>query len=132
MEEDEHRPRIVVVGPCAAGKTTLVVRLQRKRYNIRSCAQEHSHVSRLWKRYCRADVLVYLDADLDTISRRQNRSDWTQARLDEQHRRLADARLHCDFYLRTDEWTRGQVAARVEGFLREHGLIPAREGQDGD
>jgi hypothetical protein len=89
-------------------------------------------VPRLWKKYCRADVLVYLDANLNTISQRQNRSDWTQARLGEQHRRLADARLHCDFYLRTDELTREQVAARVEGFLREHGFMPSREGEDGD
>jgi len=81
-------------------------------------------------RYCRADVLVYLDADLNTISRRQNRSDWTQTRLHEQHRRLADARLHCDFYLPTDELTRDQVAARVEAFLRERGLVPGGEGKD--
>lgn len=132
MEEDEHRPRIIVVGPCAAGKTTLVGRLRQKKYNIRSCAQEHSHVPRLWKRYCRADVLVYLDADLNTISRRQNRSDWTQARLGEQQRRLADARLHCDFYLCTDELTREQVAAKVERFLREHGLALGGGEGDGD
>jgi hypothetical protein len=132
MEEDDHRPRIIVVGPCAAGKTTLAGRLQIKQYDIHTCAQEHSHVPRLWKKYCRADVLVYLDANLNTISQRQNRSDWTQARLGEQHRRLADARLHCDFYLRTDELTREQVAARVEGFLREHGFMPSREGEDGD
>ena len=132
MKEDEHKPRIVVVGPCAAGKTTLVGRLQKKQYNIRSCAQEHSHVPQLWKKYCRADVLVYLDADVNTISHRQNRSDWTQARLVEQHRRLADARLHCDFYLRTDELTREQVAARVEGFLREHGSVPGGGIEDGD
>ena len=132
MEEDERSPRIVVVGPCAAGKTTLVGRLRQKQYNIRSCAQEHSHVPRLWKRYCRADVLVYLDADLDTISQRQNRTDWTLARLGEQHRRLADARLHCDFYLCTDVLTREQVAARVEGFLRERGFVPGGGIEIGD
>jgi len=77
-------------------------------------------------------VLVYLDADLNTISRRQNRSDWTQARLGEQQRRLADARLHCDFYLCTDELTREQVAAKVERFLREHGLALGGGEGDGD
>jgi hypothetical protein len=130
-EESEHRTRIVVVGPCAAGKTTLVNRLRPKEYDIWSCAQEHSSVLQLWKKYCRADVLIYLDAELPTIARRQNRTDWTVARLSAQRRRLIDARLHCDFYLCTDDLTREQVAEAVEGFLREHGIVPAGGHGDG-
>ena len=114
--------RIVVVGPCAAGKSTLVGNLRPRGYAIRTCAQEHSHVQQLWLKYCRADVLVYLDAGLETIARRQGRADWTQARLDEQHRRLADARQHCDFYLYTDGLSREEVADRVERFLNKAGI----------
>jgi len=117
-------PRIVVVGPCAAGKSTLVGNLRPKGYEIRNCAQEHSHVPQLWLKYCRADVLIYLDAGLATIGRRQGRSDWTETRLDEQHRRLTDARQHCDFYLYTDDLSREQVAEKVEVFLIGAGIEP--------
>ena len=71
---------------------------------------------------CRADVLIHLDAELETIARRQNRTDWTTARLDAQRRRLADAREHCDLYLRTDDLTREQVAMAVDAFLRKQGI----------
>jgi GTPase SAR1 family protein len=124
-DEDQPGPRIVVVGPCAAGKTTLVDNLRPQEYDIRSCAQEHSCVPRLWKKFCRADVLIYLDAELPTIARRQGRSDWTQSRLNQQRERLADARLHCDLYLRTDDMTRAQVAGAVDAFLRQRGVMPA-------
>ena len=119
--------RIVVVGPCASGKSTLVGNLRPKGYTIRTCAQEHSHVPQLWLRYCRADVLVYLDAGVKTIGRRQGRSDWTQERLDEQHRRLADARQHCDLYLYTDDLSRAQVADKVELFLAQAGILAEGE-----
>jgi hypothetical protein len=123
-KSEDPRTRIVVVGPCASGKSTLVGNLSPKGYLIRNCAQEHSHVQTLWQRYCRAELLVYLDAGVETIGRRQGRSDWTQARLDEQHRRLADARAHCDVYLHTDDLTREQVAERVEAFLTKAGVRP--------
>jgi hypothetical protein len=130
-DKDQCGPRIVVVGPCAAGKTTLVSNLRRLGYNIHSCAQEHSGVPRLWKKRCRADVLVHLDAELETIARRQNRTDWTIVRLDAQRQRLADARKHCDLYLRTDDLTREQVATAVETFLQRRGTTPDGRS-DGD
>jgi len=123
MEDDGERgPRIVVVGPCAAGKSTLVGNLT-KGYNIRSCAQEHSSMPQLWKRFSKAEILIFLDAELPTIARRQQRSDWTQARLDEQRLRLAHARAHCDLYLPTDDLSRTQVADRVEKFLHARGIV---------
>ena len=115
---------IGIVGPCAAGKTTLVSRLKEYDYLGKHIAQEHSYVADMWKRLTNPDVLIYLDAGLETIARRQGRSDWTQARLDEQHRRLADARQHCDVYLYTDDLSRAQVADRIEMFLREAGIRP--------
>jgi hypothetical protein len=132
MEDAGRRAlRIVVVGPCAAGKTTLVSNLCRLGYNIHSCAQEHSSVSRLWTVRCRADVLIHLDAELETIARRQNRTDWTMRRLDAQRHRLVDARKHCDLYLRTDGLTREQVAAAAAEFLQSRGILPDRSIGDG-
>ena len=124
-DDDQRRLRIVVVGPCASGKTTLVNNLRHVGYDIHSCAQEHSGVRKLWRVRCRAEVLIHLDAELETIARRQNRTDWTTTRLDAQRNRLADAREHCDFYLRTDELTREQVATSVDAFLRKRGITGA-------
>jgi guanylate kinase len=129
-DSDKRWPRIIVVGPCAAGKTTLISNLSPKGYNIRSCAQEHSFAPQLWKKYCKAQVLIFLDAELPTIAKRQNRTDWTQARLNEQRRRLAHARAHCDFYLTTDNLTRQQVAEAVDVFLQ--GCNVVLDGRIGD
>lgn len=121
-------PRIVVVGPCAAGKSTLVTNLRPKGYEIRSCVQEHSYMPDLWKRFSKADVLIYLDAQLPTVARRQQRGDWTQERLDVQRERLAHARDHCDLYLATDSLTSGEVAECVEEFLRGKQISPQVNG----
>jgi hypothetical protein len=126
-EGEERSPLVVVVGPCAAGKTTLVGKLRPKGYRIKACVQEHSFTPDLWKRFSGADILVFLDAQLHTIVRRQNRSDWTSARLDAQRRRLSHARAHCDLYLPTDELTREEVASVVEVFLRERRVTPTRD-----
>jgi len=117
---------IVVVGPCAAGKTTLVQNLHPRGFPIRACAQEHSTAPQLWRRRSRPRVLIYLDAELETISARQNRRDWTQDRLDQQRQRLKNARLHCDLYLRTDDLSREQVAGTVSSFLIGRGIVPNR------
>ena len=123
MERDGTGQRVVVVGPCASGKTTLVDNLRPRGYEIRSCVQEHSFTPDLWKRFSKADVLVFLDAELPTIAARQRRSDWTQDRLDKQRHRLAHARAHCDFYLATDHLAREEVADQVEAFLRSRGIL---------
>lgn len=129
--EDDGRPRparrklhIVVVGPCAAGKSTLVANLRPQGYNIKVCAQEHSFVPDLWKKFSQADILIFLDAELPTIARRQNRTDWTQQRLDTQQHRLEHARAHCDLYLKTDTLTRESVAQVVKTFLNDNGISP--------
>jgi energy-coupling factor transporter ATP-binding protein EcfA2 len=128
MDDDSKQgPRTVVVGPCASGKTTLVNNLRCLGYNIHSCAQEHSSARRLWTARCRAEVLVYLDAELETIARRQNRTDWTTRRLEAQRARLADARAHCDFYLQTDDLTREEVARAVDAFLFKQGIPRTRD-----
>lgn len=83
----------------------------------------------LWKRFSKADVLIYLDAQVQTIAARQQRSDWTQERLDVQRQRLAHAREHCDLYLATDDLTREEVAEGVKGFLRSREIVPCASRQ---
>ena len=39
---------MVIVGPDAAGKSTLVARLTALGYNARCCAQDHSYVPDMW------------------------------------------------------------------------------------
>ena len=97
---------IVIVGPCASGKTTLVRGLWARGYSgARVVAQEHSGVIDLWKMRGQPDVLIYLDAQLDTIAARQRRTDWTHDYLAEQLRRLSSAWTACDLYLPTDDLT---------------------------
>jgi hypothetical protein len=116
-------PRVVVVGPDAAGKTELVKRLRALGYNARSCAQDHSYVPDMWRRIARPDFLIYLDARLDTIARRRG-IDWGQKRLDVLNARLAHARAHCDLYLPTDDLEPSQVVDRVRTALSEVGISP--------
>ena len=108
--------KIGIVGPCAAGKTTLQNNLIRLGYDAHAIAQEHSGMQAMWQRVTRPDVLIFLDASLATICARLN-VNWEQSYIDEQQRRLAHARGHADFFLVTDTLTRDQVAERVVEFL---------------
>jgi guanylate kinase len=115
--------RVVVVGPDAAGKSTLVRRLRALGYNARSCAQEHSYVPDMWRVLARPDFLVFLDARLETIAQRR-RIGWGQERLDRLGERLADARRHCDLYLPTDGLSPRDVADRVVEAVAAAGISP--------
>ena len=106
-----------MVGVCSSGKSTLVGRLKTAGYDAHACSQEHSYVPHLWQ-LSTPDVLVYLDASIHTI-RRRRRTKWRQEILDEEHRRLAHAREHCDLYIPTDGFAPEDVASRVVGFLKK-------------
>ncbi|MCA9961923.1 MAG: hypothetical protein KC443_22950 [Anaerolineales bacterium] len=115
---EEPPLRIALVGPCAAGKTTLAHSLRASGYVVRQPAQEHSYVANMWQRLSQPDVLIYLDVDYPAIQKRRPHMGGGQKRLDEQRQRLAHARQHCDFYLNTSDLTPEQVVARVLDFLR--------------
>ena len=55
-------PKIGVVGPCAAGKTTLIAGLRNHGYTAKHIAQEHSYVPAMWQLLTNPDILIYLDA----------------------------------------------------------------------
>jgi hypothetical protein len=62
------------------------------------------------------DVLIYLDANMETIKRRRQVR-WSEERLRVEKRRLAHARQNCHLYLATDELTREEVLEYVKRFL---------------
>jgi len=108
--------RIVVVGPCASGKTALVEQLRKLGYEARECVQEHSYVPAMWQKISQPDVLIYLDASLATIAGRRS-ADWSERYLAKLNRRLSHARQHCDLYVQTDGLSEEEVLERALGFL---------------
>jgi RNase adaptor protein for sRNA GlmZ degradation len=111
--------RVAVVGACAAGKSTLVSALREAGYEARHVAQEHSYVPAMWQRISQPDALIYLDADYEAILARRPVFDFKPADLDEQKRRLAHARQHCDLYVDTTDLTPEEVRERCLAFLEE-------------
>ena len=109
---------IVVVGPCAAGKSTLVSGLRAQGFTAaRLVAQEHSGIPDLWALHGPPDVLVYLDVQAEAMNRRQGRSDWTEETRAAEVARLERARLASHLYLATDDLTIPQVLDAVMSFL---------------
>ncbi len=118
--------RIIVVGVCASGKTTLVENLQRLGYDADTVAQEHSYVPALF-RHTSPDVVVFLDASYATIKKRRA-VDWGEDYVAGERERLALARASCDLYINSDSVNSDQVFRRVRRFLekRERKLARTR------
>jgi deoxyadenosine/deoxycytidine kinase len=111
---------IGVVGPCGAGKSSLVRGLKAQGYLVRHIAQEHSYVSDMWKRLTNPDILIYLEVSYEnTILRRK--LDWTFEEYTEQLRRLRHARQHADLLLDTNPLTFEEVIATVLSFIKSAG-----------
>ena len=111
-------PRVVVVGPCASGKTTLVEHLRARGFDAAVCGQEHSEIATLW-RHTAPDLVIALHVDLETIRERRG-ADWPRALYDTQLRRLADALDHAAAVLDAAALDAGEVAQRAEAVLRRH------------
>jgi guanylate kinase len=109
-------PTIGVVGPCCAGKSTLIRALEARGYSARHIAQEHSYVPRMWQVIRRPDVLVFLDVSY-SVAQQRRRMNWRPEDMEAQQRRLRHAREHCDLYLDTDPLTPEQVLEQVLEFL---------------
>ncbi len=111
--------RISIVGVCASGKTVLAEGLRRHGYAARSCAQEHSYVPDMWRRIARPDVLIYLDASLETIRQRRPNTTYTGRDLEIGQQRLGHARQHAHLHIATDDLSEEEVLAVALRFLRE-------------
>lgn len=118
--------RIAVVGPCAAGKTTLATRLRALGYDVRHCLQEHSQVGDMWQRISRPQVLIYLDVSHQrSLLRNANGPSADEWRA--QQARLAHARRHCTLYIDTDPLSIAEVYERAQAGLDALGVRPSSD-----
>jgi deoxyadenosine/deoxycytidine kinase len=115
--QHERKMIIGVVGPCGAGKSSVVSGLKSHGYQIRHIAQEHSYVPDMWRRLTNPDILIYLDVSYEnTIVRRK--LDWTYEEYSEQLYRLRHARQHADLYIDTNPLLLDDVLKSVELFIQ--------------
>lgn len=115
-----ERGGVVVVGPCASGKTTLVHGLRSLGYSATVCGQEHSEIRYLWRR-TEPTVVIALDVDLATVRRRRG-ADWPEAIFERQQRRLVEARAAADLVLDVSGLSESAVLARVLRALDSAGI----------
>ena len=119
---------IGVVGPCGAGKSSLVAGLKSNGYLPRHIAQEHSYVPDMWRRLTNPDVLVYLDVSYEnTILRRK--LDWIYAEYQEQVHRLRHARQNADLYIDTNGLSVEQVLQNVITYVKSAQIPPIQNRQ---
>jgi adenylate kinase family enzyme len=109
-------PRIVVVGPCASGKTTLARGLRGLGFDAEVCGQEHSDISSLW-RHTAPDVVIALAVDLATIRARRG-DDWPEWLYRLQNDRLRDARRAARIQLDTSRLDAAATLAAAAAELR--------------
>jgi len=115
---------VVIVGPCAAGKSTLARALGEQGYHAHLIAQEHSGVRDLWRRH-QARALIYLDVDIDQVHRRgrPNFPDWLHQ---QQKDRLREARAAASCYVNTAPLSIPDVLDQVLKFLAAANIRPSR------
>ena len=110
--------KIGIVGPCAAGKSTLKSGLTNEIFIPKQIAQEHSYVPDMWKRLTNPDVLIYLDVSYP-ITKIRRKLTWTENEYMIQVNRLQNARENADLYINTDHTTPNEVLELVLAFLDE-------------
>ncbi len=109
--DNSRLPTIVLVGPCASGKTTLARELAKSGIPVRICGQEHSSIRDLWRKMD-PDILVALAIDLSTLRARRHDL-WPEHLYIVQQQRLASAFATADLVIDTTRVTPGQAAALV-------------------
>jgi thymidylate kinase len=117
LRSPDAGPLIGIVGPCGAGKSTLMAGLEGHGYRCRHIAQEHSYVQAMWQIITKPDALVYLHTSFENATARRQLN-WNHRDYEEQLRRLEHARQHADLFVDTDPLTPGQVLTLALSFLR--------------
>lgn len=118
-ERQRDRRRIVVIGPCASGKTTLTRHLQERGYDARACGQEHSEIRDLWQ-HADPDVLVGLKIALQTLRDRRSAT-WSARLYERQLERLQSGYDHADLIIDADRHGPDAVLKQVLTWLGSSG-----------
>src|SRR5215207_5546779 len=108
--------KIVVVGPCASGKSTLVAALRGLGYDAHVSGQEHSEIATLWQ-HSQPDVLIALDVDIAAVRARRS-DDWPEWLHDLQVQRLAAASRAANLAIDTTVISPQSVVDRVVAYLQ--------------
>jgi len=116
VDSSESR-KIVVVGPCAAGKSTLVAALRELGYDAHASGQEHSEIAMLWQ-HSEPDVLIALAVDIHAVRDRRGGS-WPEWLHDLQVRRLAAASRAANLAIDTTALSPQTVVDRVVAYLQQ-------------
>ena len=116
------RRRIVVVGPCASGKSTLVEGLRRLGYRAMVSGQEHSEIPTLW-RHAEPDIVVALDVDLPALRRRRG-EEWPEWLYRLQRKRLWGAVAAADLRVDTSALGPDPILQRVAEWLERRASQP--------
>ncbi|MEJ7837450.1 MAG: hypothetical protein WKF81_01470 [Thermomicrobiales bacterium] len=122
IEPGEPRDRelsIVIVGPCASGKSTLAVNLREIGINARVSGQEHSEISSLWRRQD-PDMVIGLHIDLETLRQRRG-SSWSEWLFESQLRRLHDAYAAAGLHIDTVMLSESEALQAVLRHLESKG-----------
>jgi broad-specificity NMP kinase len=112
-----------IVGPCSAGKTTLIDKLEKLGYACRHIAQEHSYVPEMWLKIVNPRVLIYLDVGYETSIQRRYLNLASQD-FDEQVKRLAHARKNAHIYVDTESLSPDEVYQEVINSLKRLSVDP--------
>lgn len=115
----EEKSQIGIVGPCSAGKSTLIASLIKLGYYARHIAQEHSFTPRMWQIISRPDILIYLDVSYEESMRRRP-LDLSPDEFEEQLRRLSHARNQANLYVHTDNLTPQAVLDEVIKYIKDY------------
>lgn len=107
---------IGIVGPCAAGKTTLTRNLRNLGFRVKHIAQEHSYVPYMWQKITKPDILIFLDVSYENTLVRRDLT-WSRDEFEEQLRRLDHARQHADLVIETDALDELGVLQKALDFL---------------
>lgn len=110
-------PLVGVVGPCGAGKSTLIRGLEGHGYRCKHIAQEHSFAQQMWKIIAKPEVLIYLECNFENSTNRR-KLNWQPADHEEQLRRLAHAREHADIIIDTNTLNEAGVLAQALNDLK--------------
>ncbi len=108
--------KIVVVGYCASGKSTVVDALQASGLDAVAVGQEHSGIADLW-RHPSPDVVVFLDVELEEIRKRRGNPHWPEWIYQLQQKRLANARQRANIVIDTSELDLAAVVREILGQL---------------